>query len=170
MRVNFNRFSMQSKQEKYAISTGNVYGVCICSAFPQSSQKRLHSKNRNQVFLTVKESFCTLNIEHAGALQSAIAFFLGHPGLTLPHKLKCLNLFCRTLRKFWSQQWDYKYGNCFTFNGGSDEDGKPLRVLKATKAGPTNGTRNYMNVLKGPVTRCNFFATCNAILLLGDVN
>ena len=56
------------------------------------------------------------------------------------HKMKCLNIFRRNLSKFWTRRWDYKYGNCFTFNNGEEEDGTPLPVLKATKPGPAQGT------------------------------
>ena len=52
------------------------------------------------------------------------------------------------MSKFWTQQWDYKYGNCFTFNGGSDKDGKPLRILKASKPGSSYGTKKYMSEIK----------------------
>ena len=49
------------------------------------------------------------------------------------------NLFRRNISKYWSREWNYKYGNCFTFNRGIDEEGKPQRVFRATKPGPSQG-------------------------------
>ena len=57
MRVNFNRFSINSQRWKYAILTGNFYLIRICSIFLQILQKRSHLKDKSVVFQTVKELF-----------------------------------------------------------------------------------------------------------------
>ncbi|XP_028408123.1 degenerin deg-1-like [Dendronephthya gigantea] len=43
------------------------------------------------------------------------------------------------LSKFWTESWNYRYGNCFTFNDGVDEKEAPLRVLQSSKPGPSQG-------------------------------
>ena len=40
---------------------------------------------------------------------------------------------------FWYRRWHYKYGNCYTFNGGLDQDEQPIRVLSTSKPGPSQG-------------------------------
>ena len=57
MGVNLNRFSMNSKLRKYAISTNNFYLIRICSIFLQILQKWLHLKDKSIVFVTVKQLF-----------------------------------------------------------------------------------------------------------------
>ena len=46
---------------------------------------------------------------------------------------------CRNLSKFWTLRWNYKYGNCYTFNDGVDDQETPLRVLQSSKPGPSQG-------------------------------
>ena len=48
---------------------------------------------------------------------------------------------------------------------------KTLRVLCGVSTNPRSFRGQVVKLLatKGPVTRCNFLATCNAILLLRDV-
>lgn len=47
----------------------------------------------------------------------------------------------RAYKRFWTHEWNYKYGNCFTFNSGVDENGKPLTVLQTTRPGPSSGKK-----------------------------
>ena len=96
--------------------------------------------------------------------------------INLIHKLKfCIS--CRNFSKFWSQQWNYKYGNCFTFNGGSDKDKQPLRVLKATKPGPTHGKVKYVTKLISKISEndvyirsCIFNQILSGKILFSDSN
>lgn len=41
--------------------------------------------------------------------------------------------------KYWKRTWNWRYGNCYTFNSGATEDGKKTPVLTSTKPGPQYG-------------------------------
>lgn len=43
------------------------------------------------------------------------------------------------LSKFWVEIWNWRYGNCFTFNPGADLNGSSLAVFRTTKPGPSYG-------------------------------
>ena len=45
----------------------------------------------------------------------------------------------RNYSKYWHRLWDYRYGNCYTFNGGIDDNGDKQRVLSSHVTGPTGG-------------------------------
>ena len=40
---------------------------------------------------------------------------------------------------YWKQTWNWRYGNCYTFNSGASNDGKKIPVLTSTKPGPKYG-------------------------------
>lgn len=42
-------------------------------------------------------------------------------------------------KKYWKTEWNWRYGNCFTFNSGSLKDGKKIPVLTSNKPGPKYG-------------------------------
>ncbi|XP_078380361.1 epithelial sodium channel subunit alpha-like [Oculina patagonica] len=48
---------------------------------------------------------------------------------------------CRNYSKYWRHLWDYRYGNCFTFNGGTDDNGKKQKGLSSHITGPTGGLK-----------------------------
>ncbi|XP_028411254.1 amiloride-sensitive sodium channel subunit alpha-like isoform X2 [Dendronephthya gigantea] len=48
--------------------------------------------------------------------------------------------------KFWVQSWNWKYGNCFTFNPGAKKSGGPLTVFRTSKPGPYYGLTLEMNI------------------------
>ena len=50
-------------------------------------------------------------------------------------------MLCRKHSKYWTRSWNHKYGNCYTFNNGLDNNGRKLRTLKASQPGPSQG--NY---------------------------
>ena len=93
-----------------------------------------------------------------GSLDETELYDNGHLFETFVRNCTWKGIDCKTgnLSKFWSHQWNYKYGNCFTFNSGMDEDGKTLRILKATKPGPSQGLLLEINVEQeqyvGPLT------------------
>lgn len=45
----------------------------------------------------------------------------------------------RNYSKYWHFLWDYRYGNCYTFNGGINDEGEKKRVLQSYVTGPTGG-------------------------------
>ena len=47
--------------------------------------------------------------------------------------------FFRNYSRYWRHLWDYRYGNCYTFNGGVDDSGESQRVLNSHITGPTGG-------------------------------
>ena len=44
------------------------------------------------------------------------------------------------MRDYWTWFWHPKYGNCFTFNRGSDAQNKPITVLMSSIPGQDAGT------------------------------
>ncbi|CAB4022091.1 degenerin deg-1-like [Paramuricea clavata] len=47
---------------------------------------------------------------------------------------------------FWKWSWNYRYGNCYTFNDGVDNDDQPLRILKSSKPGPSQGLVLHLDI------------------------
>lgn len=45
----------------------------------------------------------------------------------------------RNYSKHWHNFWDFRFGNCFTFNGGLDDFGKPQKILHSHSTGPAGG-------------------------------
>lgn len=43
--------------------------------------------------------------------------------------------------KYWKTTWNWRYGNCFTFNSGATSQGKRKPVLTITKPGPQYGKK-----------------------------
>lgn len=41
--------------------------------------------------------------------------------------------------KYWKQTWNWRYGNCYTFNSGATNKGRKTPVLTSTKPGPNYG-------------------------------
>lgn len=41
--------------------------------------------------------------------------------------------------KYWKRTWNWRYGNCFSFNSGVTNDGKKAPALTSTKPGPKYG-------------------------------
>ena len=42
--------------------------------------------------------------------------------------------------KYWKRTWNWRYGNCYTFNSGATRQGKKIPVMTSTKPGPKYGT------------------------------
>ncbi|XP_028411227.1 acid-sensing ion channel 4-A-like isoform X2 [Dendronephthya gigantea] len=47
---------------------------------------------------------------------------------------------------WWVQNWHYKYGNCYTFNGGVNQNGEAMRTLSTSKPGPSQGLSLRLNI------------------------
>ena len=45
----------------------------------------------------------------------------------------------RNYSKFWSHFWDYRYGNCYEFNGGMDDNFNNQTILETHSTGPFGG-------------------------------
>ena len=43
------------------------------------------------------------------------------------------------MNELWTQYWHPKYGNCYTFNGGKDAEGKPTRPVMQSIPGHDAG-------------------------------
>ena len=41
--------------------------------------------------------------------------------------------------KYWHQFWDFRYGNCFTFNGGMDDEYQKQTILETRRSGSSGG-------------------------------
>lgn len=39
------------------------------------------------------------------------------------------------MRKYWTQFWHNRYGNCYTFNKGMDATGSKVDVMNSSQAG-----------------------------------
>ncbi|KAK3722859.1 hypothetical protein QZH41_020444, partial [Actinostola sp. cb2023] len=52
---------------------------------------------------------------------------------------------CRNFKKYWTQFWHYKYGNCFMFNRYISK-GKQLKGATASKSGPLYGLTIEMDI------------------------
>ncbi|XP_067016052.1 acid-sensing ion channel 3-like [Acropora muricata] len=58
------------------------------------------------------------------------------------HKKECLH----GMRDYWTWFWHPKYGNCFTFNRGSDAQNKPITVLTSSLPGHAAGLKLELNI------------------------
>ncbi|KAK2562874.1 Acid-sensing ion channel 4 [Acropora cervicornis] len=58
------------------------------------------------------------------------------------HKMECLH----GMRDYWTWFWHPKYGNCFTFNRGSDAQNKPITVLLSSLPGHAAGLKLELNI------------------------
>lgn len=48
--------------------------------------------------------------------------------------------------EYWNKFWDYRYGNCYTFNGGVDDDHNNQTVLETHNTGPSGGLKLNLNI------------------------
>ncbi|XP_028397240.1 acid-sensing ion channel 1C-like [Dendronephthya gigantea] len=48
--------------------------------------------------------------------------------------------------QFWVQTWNWKYGNCFTFNFGVNQTGQDMDIFETTIPGPSNGLILELNI------------------------
>ncbi|XP_022797297.1 degenerin deg-1-like [Stylophora pistillata] len=48
--------------------------------------------------------------------------------------------------KYWNRFWDYRYGNCYTFNGGVDDDHNNQTILETHNTGPYGGLKLNLNI------------------------
>lgn len=79
-----------------------------------------------------------------------IAYMLpaGHSLMSRNHKPNNLTLSHITISilypysnytKYWHTFWDFRFGNCFTFNGGISDFGESQKVLHSFNTGPAGG-------------------------------
>ena len=47
---------------------------------------------------------------------------------------------------WWFHRWHYKYGNCYTFNSGIDQNYQAVRTLSTSKPGPSQGLSMRINI------------------------
>ncbi|XP_046838980.1 degenerin unc-8-like [Xenia sp. Carnegie-2017] len=83
-----------------------------------------------------------------GEMDETDLYEHGHQFNTMILNCSWKGMDCKSgnLSKFWTRRWNNKYGNCYTFNNGFDKDSNRVRVLKATKPGPSQGLVLIMNV------------------------
>ena len=46
--------------------------------------------------------------------------------------------------KYWKRTWNWRYGNCYTFNSGATGKGKKIPVMTSTKPGPKYGKKECL--------------------------
>ena len=66
----------------------------------------------------------------------------------------------RNYSKYWHHLWDYRYGNCYTFNGGIDDNGDNQRVLSSHVTGPTGGNSCFELLLSLDCWETHVFFVC----------
>ncbi|XP_028411245.1 degenerin deg-1-like isoform X2 [Dendronephthya gigantea] len=83
-----------------------------------------------------------------GTLEEDELYWNGHLFEVLIKNCTWKGVDCKTgnLSKYWSQHWNYKYGNCYTFNPGINFHGENIGVLKTTKPGPSQGLQLEIDV------------------------
>ncbi|CAB3999173.1 amiloride-sensitive sodium channel subunit alpha-like, partial [Paramuricea clavata] len=89
-----------------------------------------------------KETKLRMKVEsYIGGESPEFLTGLGHKRFDLIRKCTWRGVDCiqGNLSVFWKWSWNYKYGNCYTFNDGIDDDKQPLRILKSSKPGPSQG-------------------------------
>lgn len=55
----------------------------------------------------------------------------------------------RNYSNFWSRFWDYRYGNCYEFNGGKDDNYNDQAILETHSTGPFGGKAKLGRKSKG---------------------
>ncbi|XP_020621667.1 amiloride-sensitive sodium channel subunit alpha-like [Orbicella faveolata] len=75
------------------------------------------------------------------ALENQTALYkMGHKYKDFVFDCNFRGIDCRkNYSKYWHHFWDYRYGNCFTFNGGMDDDKKNQTTLATHSTGPYGG-------------------------------
>ena len=73
------------------------------------------------------------------------------------------NTLYRNYSKYWHHFWDYRYGNCFTFNGGIDDNGDNQKVLISHNTGPDGGSVIHLGTQSFYITHKPF--CCCSLLL-----
>ncbi|CAH3149507.1 unnamed protein product [Pocillopora meandrina] len=68
-------------------------------------------------------------------------FKLGHQYEDFVFECSFRGYDCRNYSKHWHNFWDFRFGNCFTFNGGLDDFGKPQKILHSHSTGPAGGLK-----------------------------
>ncbi|CAH3105581.1 unnamed protein product [Porites lobata] len=76
------------------------------------------------------------------ALQNdSFIFDMGHQFEDLVFECSFRGYDCKNYSKYWNFLWDSRYGNCYTFNGGINDEGEKQRVLQSYVTGPTGGLK-----------------------------
>ena len=55
------------------------------------------------------------------------------------NNMKIVLLNFRYLSNYWIYSWNWKFGNCFTFNPGANQTGHKMQVLRTSMPGPNYG-------------------------------
>lgn len=93
-----------------------------------------------------------------GQLDSDGLYYSGHLFKDMVVNCSWKGLDCTTgnLSEHWTNNWNYKFGNCYTFNSGFDANDKKMRILKTSKPGPSQGLTLHLNIEQskyiGPIT------------------
>lgn len=56
------------------------------------------------------------------------------------------------MRQFWTRFWHRRYGNCYTFNKGIDENGLDTEIMTTSQAG-----RGELNITKSVIRLVKYF-------------
>ena len=85
-------------------------------------------------------------MSYSSGNYSSISTNLHGRNHTSDHTAGCLNksnghfiFTSRYFKKYWRHMWNWKYGNCYTFNFGAAEDNTTLTQLRTNKAGSKYG-------------------------------
>ncbi|XP_022797294.1 amiloride-sensitive sodium channel subunit alpha-like [Stylophora pistillata] len=68
-------------------------------------------------------------------------YSMGHQFEDLVFECSFRGYDCRNYSRYWRHFWDHRYGNCFTFNGGTDDDGEGQKVMISHITGPAGGLK-----------------------------
>lgn len=87
------------------------------------------------------------NFPYATCFLARLFFGLSPPHCPPPSHLShiinlsifILNNSYRNYSRYWHHFWDYRFGNCFTFNGGVNDYGESQKVLISHNTGPNGG-------------------------------
>lgn len=52
---------------------------------------------------------------------------------------RAIHILFSYFKQYWSTSWNWRYGNCFTFNSGANQSGYRLPVFRTSKPGPNYG-------------------------------
>ncbi|XP_078379993.1 epithelial sodium channel subunit alpha-like [Oculina patagonica] len=73
--------------------------------------------------------------------NDSMLFALGHQFKDFVFQCSFRGYDCRNYTRYWHNFWDFRFGNCFTFNGGINDYGESQKVLQSFNTGPAGGLK-----------------------------
>ncbi|XP_029186299.2 amiloride-sensitive sodium channel subunit alpha-like [Acropora millepora] len=73
--------------------------------------------------------------------NTSTLFNMGHQFQDFVFECNFKGIDCRNYSKFWTRFWDYRYGNCFDFNGGIGDNHTEQEILKTHNTGQSGGLK-----------------------------